>query len=67
MITTVRPQVDSTGLYTQSHVARILGVDRHTVAKYTESGALKFRVRKIDGRKVMTGQAIIDCWETVYL
>lgn len=66
-MTNERPLVSPEGLYTQAQAARALKIDRHTVKKYTESGLMKFRVRKSDGRVVIKGAQIIAAWEQMYL
>ena len=53
-----RPDADPAGLYGASEAAKLLGVARQTVYRY-----LKGRVRKATGRKVFTGQEIIEFWE----
>lgn len=59
----VLPEVIKSARYTQSDTARLLGVNRHTVANYEKRGLLAFRVRKPDMRKVTTGADIIRFWE----
>ncbi len=62
-----KPQVDNDGLYNISETAKALGVERHTVMRYISNGAIKFRVRKCDNRKVTRGKDIIECWENMYI
>ena len=62
-----RPEVNQESLYNQGEVAAALQIDRHTVAKYERLGDIKFRARKTGGEKVTNGQAVIKCWEKVYL
>ncbi len=57
-----KPEVHPEGLYTQAQVARILKINRHTVARYEVDGCLKFRVRRAGKTKVTTGKEIIKCW-----
>lgn len=66
-MTRERPAVRADGLYTQADAARLLGVDRHTVARYARDGHLRFRVRRCDGRKVFKGAEIIRCWQSMYI
>lgn len=61
-----KPDVYPDGLYTQSQTARALGVDRHTVKRYTTSGLLKCKVRKSDGRTVIKGTQILAVWGHLY-
>ena len=53
-----RPEADPAALYGASEVAKLLQVGRATVYRY-----LKGRIRKATGRKVFTGQEIIEFWE----
>lgn len=66
-MTTSRPDVQPEGLYNQTQAARALGIDRHTVKRYEDNGAISFRVRRCNGQKVTTGKQIINCWERMYL
>lgn len=61
-----KPQVIPDGLYNQSQAADLLGVDRHTVARYEDNGLIIFKSRKAGGRKVTTGEQILKCWGEVY-
>lgn len=66
-MTTTQPEVSLEGLYSQSQVAKALGVDRHTVKRYELAGQIKFKVRKAGGRPVTTGAQIVKCWRGTYL
>ncbi len=61
-----RPEVIQDGLYNQKQAAELLGVDRHTVARYEADGQIVFKSRKAGGRKVTTGKEILRCWGEVY-
>ena len=61
-----RPEVIQDGLYNQKQAAELLGVDRHTVARYEADGQIVFKSRKAGGRKVTTGAEILHCWGEVY-
>ena len=61
-----RPEVIQDGLYNQKQAAELLGVDRHTVARYEADGQIVFKSRKAGGRKVTTGAEILRCWDEVY-
>lgn len=60
---TEKPNVTPRGLYSQAQTARALGVSRHTVARYTKEGLIRFRVRKAGYTPVTTGSEIIKLWE----
>lgn len=57
-MTIKRPVLDPNALYGASQVAAILKVSRGTVYRY-----LKGHIRKANGRKVFTGQEIMDLWD----
>ena len=61
-----RPEVIQDGLYNQKQAAELLGVDRHTVARYEADGQIVFKSRKAGGRKVTTGADILRCWDGTY-
>lgn len=61
-----RPEVIQDGLYNQKQAAELLGVDRHTVARYEADGQIVFKSRKAGGRKVTTGAEILSCWDGTY-
>lgn len=66
-MTNEKPMVTADGRYTQADVARVLGIDRHTVLSYERQGLLKFRVRKAGKRKVTTGAEIVKCWTYCFM
>ena len=61
-----RPEVIQDGLYNQKQAAELLGVDRHTGARYEADGQIVFKSRKAGGRKVTTGAEILRCWDGTY-
>jgi len=61
-----KPTVIEDGLYNQKQAAELLGVDRHTVARYETDGLIIFKSRRAGGRKVTTGTEILRCWGEVY-
>ena len=67
MMTSTRPVVELDGKYTQGQVARLLGIDRHTVKNYERDGLLPFRTRKAGKRAVTTGADIMRLWTTCYI
>lgn len=61
-----KPEVIPGGLYNQRQAAELLGVDRHTVARYEADGCIVFKTRKAGGQKITTGEEILRCWGSVY-
>lgn len=61
-----RPKVFSNGLYTQAQAARALGVSRHTLARYTKNGLIRFRIRRAGMTAVTTGEEILKLWNSRY-
>ena len=66
MITT-RPNVEYKGLYSQAQVARALGVDRHTIARYVKQGYISVRVRRTDRKTVIPGSEILKAWGSMMI
>lgn len=66
-MTTSKPKVDPDGLYTPTQAAKALGVCRHTLLRYADAGLIKYKVRKVSGRRIYKGADIIKCWREVYL
>lgn len=62
-----KPDCDQARRYTQKEAAELLGVERHTIKRYEQSGCIRFQVRKAGRAKFTTGQQIIKCWEATYL
>ena len=58
-----KPEVAVDGWYTQAQTARVLGVDRHTIKKYTVNGLLKSRIRRADKKELINGKQILQFWE----
>lgn len=62
MITSEEPKVTQTGRYSAADTARILGIHRHTLEKYTNSSLIKFGIRRANGRKFYLGSEILRFW-----
>lgn len=63
----IKPNCDPAGRYSQIEAARLLGVERHTIKRWEDSGCIRFQVRKAGRSKFTTGLQIIKCWEQTYL
>lgn len=64
---TRKPDVDPAGLYSIKDAAKALEMSQFTIRKYGKLGIIRVRVRKSNGRLVITGADIIKCWREVYL
>lgn len=64
MITTERPCVSPDARFCKSAAARILGISRNTLIKYTEAKAIKVSYRKFDKRAYYTGASILSFWDS---
>jgi len=65
MITAERPDISPTGRYTQAAAARLMGVDRHTIARWAADPRYRleqFR-RKAGGGAYFLGKDLIRIWE----
>lgn len=56
------PAVTPTGLYELKDAARLLGVSKATVQRWTKTGLMPCNIRKANNRRVWTGQTIIRMW-----
>jgi DNA-binding transcriptional MerR regulator len=57
-----QPDVKLDGRYSISETCGLLGIHRHTLRKYTDSGEIKFRLRKDGSKKFYAGSEIIKFW-----
>lgn len=64
MIVPSEPNVSLNGRYTVSETCRILGIHRNTLRKYTQSGAIRCGVRRVDSRKYYLGSEIKRLWNS---
>lgn len=62
-----RPNIDPDGLYPQAEAARLLGVDRHTLARWEKdpSNPLEGFTRRSDRAKVYKGKALLKAWGAI--
>ena len=63
MITSIEPQVSLSGRYPAGEAARLLGIHRHTLRRYTDAGAIKCGFRRESGRKFYAGSEILRFWK----
>ena len=66
MIST-RPICDPDRRYSQKETAQLLGVERHTIRRWEESGYIRFSILRAGRKKITTGRQILKCWEATYL
>lgn len=59
----VQPEVRLDGRYGINDTCRHLGIHRHTLRKYTESGEIKFRLKQGGKTKFYLGKEIIKFWQ----
>ena len=62
-----QPNISPTARYGIGEAAKILGIDRKTLRRHTNTGTtgIECRYRKCNGRKVYTGQEIIRFWRAL--
>ncbi len=60
-----KPNVNPEDLLTIPECCRALGIDRRTLRRYTDAGAIVSHIRKADNRIVYYGADIIKCFYTV--
>ena len=65
-MTATQPEVTATGRYSIQDTAKQLGVSRRTVERFIEDKKLKAHVRKINGKKYITGSEILKVWNQTY-
>lgn len=61
-----RPEVTPAGRYSAAQTARLLGIHRNTLSKYTEQGRILPCIHKATGRKYYLGREILRFWEQHY-
>lgn len=60
-----KPIVKPGELYTIPEACKVLGIDRRTLSRYTEAGAIKSHIRTADKRIVYFAEDITKCYYTV--
>lgn len=61
-----RPEVTTAGRYSAAQTARLLGIHRNTLRKYTDQGCILPRIHKATGRKYYLGSEILRFWDQHY-
>lgn len=61
-----RPDVTPSGRYSAAQTARVLGIHRNTLRKYTMQGLILPRIHKATGRKYYPGSEILRFWHESY-
>lgn len=64
MITATQPDVVSSGKYSPLQASKALKIDRHTLLKYANMGAIKYGLHRRSKRRFYTGFEIIRFWKT---
>lgn len=59
-----QPDVRLDGRYCISATCKALGIHRHTLRKYTESGEIRYRLRQGGKTKFYLGSEIIKFWRS---
>ena len=62
----VEPNVAISGRYSVEETAKLLGVHRNSILRYTNEGKLRFGVRRGNSRRYYTGAEILRFWRSSY-
>lgn len=62
-MTSIEPEVINFGRYTSTETARLLGLHRDTLRKYTNLGWIKCGYRKDSAKKFYLGAEIARFWK----
>ncbi len=65
-MTSTQPQVIATSRYSITDTATQLGVSRRTVERYIEQRKIKAQIRKVNGKRFITGSEIIRIWNQTF-
>lgn len=60
-----QPQVNKDARYSIKETCTLLGIHRHTLRAWTESGLIKSITRRSNGRTAYKGIDILACWSAV--
>lgn len=61
---TNEPDIAATARLGICDAARLLGVHRTTLARWTEQGLVKCGIRRTNGRIFYTGRALVSLWRS---
>lgn len=62
ILSPTQPEVRLDGRYSINDTCKFLGIHRHTLRKYTESGEIKSRLRQGGKTKFYLGSEILKFW-----
>jgi len=62
-MTEERPDIRPAGRYGIGEAATILGITRQHVTRLTKNGAIRYGIRKSNGRKFITGLELLRVWQ----
>ena len=62
-MTNLTPNITATARYTVSEAASILGISRQHVTRLAKTGAIRYGIRKSNGRKFITGLELLRVWQ----
>lgn len=65
-MTPTEPKCAPTGRYSITETCAILGISRATLWRLTKAQAIKFGLRRCNGRKFFLGGDIIQLWRACY-
>jgi excisionase family DNA binding protein len=63
---TEEPKISDAGRYSVTETAKLLGIHRDTLRRYTESRLIKFGLRRTNGRKFYLGSEIKRFWRSSF-
>lgn len=62
ILSPIQPDVKLDGRYCINDTCRFLGIHRHTLRKYSESGEIQYRLRQNGKTKFYLGREILKFW-----
>ena len=60
-----KPKATPDELYTVPETAKLLGIDRRTLRRWTQAGSIRSHIRKCDNRIVYLGEDILNCYSNI--
>ena len=64
MITAEQPQVATTGRYSMTQAAKVLGIHPVTLLRHVKQGRLRYSTRRTTGRKYFSGYELLKYWRS---